>query len=106
MLFENYSRSEQALITTMAEMVVNGISTRKVTKVMETLCDTTFSKSTVSEACKTLDRNVNSFKQRKLENSYPFVILDATYFKVRENYCKSNVNGSSLVATLLLSSTY
>lgn len=85
MLFENYSRSEQALITTMAEMVVNGISTRKVTKVMETLCDTTFSKSTVSEACKTLDRNVNSFKQRKLENSYPFVILDATYFKVREN---------------------
>ncbi len=55
LVFENYSRSEAALVTTMAEMVVNGVSTRKVATVMETLCGTSISKSTVSEACKTLD---------------------------------------------------
>lgn len=70
----------------MAEMVVNGVATRKVTKVMETLCDTSFSKSTVSDACKTLDKSVNEFKNRKFDTSYPFVLLDATYFKVRENH--------------------
>lgn len=86
MVFDNYSRSEQSLILAMAEMVVNGVATRKVTKVMETLCDTSFSKSTVSGACKTLDKSVNEFKNRKLDTSYPFVLLDATYFKVRENH--------------------
>ena len=86
MVFENYCRSEQSLILTMAEMVVNGVATRKVSKVMEALCDTSFSKSTVSEACKTLDKSVNEFKNRNLESSYPFVLLDATYFKVRENH--------------------
>ena len=55
LIFENYSRSERALITTMAEMVVEGVSTRKISNVMETLCDTPFSKSTVSEVCKELD---------------------------------------------------
>lgn len=85
MLLENYSRSEQALVATMAEMVVNGVSTRKVSKVMETLCGTSFSKSTVSTACKTLDKSVYEFKNRALEESYPFVLVDATYFKVREN---------------------
>ena len=47
-IFENYSRSEAALVSTMAEMVVNGVSTRKVSKVIETLCGTSFSKSSVS----------------------------------------------------------
>ena len=40
MIFENYSRSEAALIASMAEMVVNGVSTRKVSQVVETLCGT------------------------------------------------------------------
>ena len=48
MVFENYKRSEAALVTTMAEMVVGGVSTAKVGKVMETLCGRSFSKSTVS----------------------------------------------------------
>ena len=51
LLFDNYSRSEAALVTSMAEMVVNGVSTRKVSKIMETLCGTSFSKSAVSEVC-------------------------------------------------------
>ena len=55
LVFENYSRSEAALVAGMAEMVVNGVSTRKVSRVMETLCGTSFSKSAVSDVCKDLE---------------------------------------------------
>lgn len=84
LVFENYSRSESALILGMAEMVVNGVSTRKVSNVMETLCGKSFSKSTVSEATKELDEKVNEWKNRLLLGEYPFLTVDATYFKVRE----------------------
>lgn len=83
MIFDNYARSEAALVATMAEMVVNGVSTRKVTRVMETLCGLSFSKSEVSKVCKTLDKEVKEFRERPLDDSYPFVWVDATYFKVR-----------------------
>ena len=86
MIFDNYSRSEAALVAAMAEMVVNGVSTRKVSKVMETLCGTSYSKSAVSEVCKELDKEVDSFKNRPLTGRYPFLAMDATYFRVRENY--------------------
>ncbi len=86
LIFDNYSRSEAALIAAMAEMVVNGISSRKVSTVMETLCGTGFSKSTVSEVCKDLDKDVQAFRNRPLTQEYPFVMTDATYFKVRENH--------------------
>ena len=86
MIFENYSRSEAALVAAMAEMVVNGVSTRKVSRVMETLCGTSFSKSAVSEVCKDLDRAVQEFRERPLTGNYPFLVVDATYFKVRENH--------------------
>ena len=85
LVFENYSRSEAALVAGMAEMVVNGVSTRKVSRVMETLCGTSFSKSAVSDVCKDLDKAVNEFRTRPLEGDYPFLTVDATYFKVREN---------------------
>ena len=85
LVFDNYSRSEAALIASMAEMVVNGVSTRKVSRVMETLCGTSFSKSTVSEVCRDLDKAVAEFRTRSLEGEYPFLTVDATYFKVREN---------------------
>lgn len=97
MLFENYSRSEQALISTMAEMVVNGVSTRKIGRVMETLCGTSFSKSAVSEYCKELDRNVNAFRRRALTTEYPFVMVDATYFKVRIE--KKVISRALMIAT-------
>lgn len=86
MVYENYERTEQALILTMAEMVVKGVATAKVSKVMETLCGKSFSKSSVSKACKVLDEEVEKFKNRKIDKKYPFVIVDATYFKVRENH--------------------
>ena len=52
MIFENYQRSEASLIATMVQMVIAGVSTRKVEKVVQELCGTSFSKSTVSELCK------------------------------------------------------
>ena len=85
LVFENYSRSEAALVAGMAEMVVNSVSTRKVSRVMETLCGTSFSKSAVSDVCKDLDKAVKEFRTRPLEGDYPFLTVDATYFKVREN---------------------
>lgn len=85
LVFGNYSRSEAALVAGMAEMVVNGVSTRKVSRVMETLCGTSFSKSAVSDVCKDLDTAVKEFQTRPLEGDYPFLTVDATYFKVWEN---------------------
>lgn len=87
MLFESYQRNEAALITTMAEMVINGVSTRKVSNVIELICGKEFSKSTVSEACKSLDDEVKTFKNRILDyEEYPYLMIDATYFKTRENH--------------------
>lgn len=84
MIFENYNRSESALISAMVEMVVNGVSTRKISRVTELLCGESFSKSTVSELCKSLDEDINEFKNRPLDyEKYPFLVVDATYFKAR-----------------------
>lgn len=86
LLFENYKRSEAALIATMAEMAVNGVATRKVERITEKLCGVRFSKSTVSEVCSELLDVVKKFKSRPLEEYYPFMTVDGTYFKVRENH--------------------
>ena len=85
LIFDNYKRSEAALVASMTEMVVNGVSTRKVSKVVETLCGETPSKSMVSEVCKELDQVVNAFRNRPLTDPYPFLLVDATYLKTREN---------------------
>ena len=87
MVFENYQRSEASLIATMVQMVVAGVSTRKVSRVVEELCGKEFSKSTVSELCKRLDADVNAFRSQSLAGfDAPFVMLDATYFKAREDH--------------------
>lgn len=84
-LFMRYQRSEQALMLAMMEMVINGVSTRKVESITEELCGKKFSKSTVSTLCKSLDPMVNAFRTRPLESHYPFLMVDAIYVKVREN---------------------
>jgi transposase-like protein len=84
-MFQRYQRSEQALMLAMIEMVINGASTRKIENITEELCGQSFSKSTVSKLCENLDPIVEEFRQRPLENHYPFVIVDAMYIKVREN---------------------
>jgi transposase-like protein len=83
-LFSRFQRSEQALILALMEMVVNGVSTRKVAKITEELCGTEFSKSTVSELCKRLDPMVKEWNERPLTEAYPFVMVDAMVLKVRK----------------------
>lgn len=85
-LFSRYQRSEQAFVLALLEMVVNGVSTRKVTIVTQELCGTSLSKSTVSELCKRLDPIVTAWNARPLSDSrFPFVLVDAMYLKVRED---------------------
>jgi transposase-like protein len=84
-LFARYQRSEQALILTLMEMVVNGVSTRKVARITEELCGREFAKSTVSDLCKGLDPLVEAWNGRDLGSTrYPFVVVDALVVKVRE----------------------
>jgi len=85
-LFRRYQRSEQALVLAMMEMVLQGVSTRKVTKITEELCGTAFSKSTVSRLCEALDVRVRAWNERSLkERRYPFLIVDAMQIKVRRD---------------------
>jgi putative transposase len=72
-LFARYQRSEQALVLAMMEMVINGVSTRKVEQITEELCGKKFSKSTVSALCKNLDPMVEAFRTRPLKCHYPFL---------------------------------
>lgn len=85
-LFSRYQRSEQALVLALMEMVINGVSTRKISAVTEELCGVEFSKSTVSALCQQLDPIVESWNNRNLhEHQYPFVMVDAIVLKVRED---------------------
>ena len=84
-VFERYQRSEKALVGAMAEMYVQGVSTRKVKAITEELCGHEFSASTISRVNQTLDEELEKFSQRKLEEAYPYLILDARYEKVRED---------------------
>ena len=83
-LFERYQRSEKAFVATLAEMYVQGVSTRKVKAITEELCGHAFSASAVSAINAKLDEDLERFATRPLEEEYPFVILDARYEKVRE----------------------
>ncbi len=84
-LFERYARSEKALVAALAEMYVQGVSTRKVKAITEELCGHSFSASAISAINKSLDEALERFASRQLEEAYPYVILDARYEKVREN---------------------
>lgn len=83
-LFSRFQRSEQALILALMEMVVNGVSTRKVAKITEELCGAEFSKSAVSELCKGLGPLVKAWNERPLKEAYPFVMVGALVLKVRK----------------------
>jgi putative transposase len=83
-LFERYQRSEKALVGTLAEMYVQGVSTRKVKAVTEALCGHSFSASSISVINKGLDEALRRFAERRLEEPFPYLILDARYEKVRE----------------------
>ena len=83
-LFARYQRSEKALVGTLAEMYVQGVSTRKVKAVTEALCGHSFSASAISAVNKSLDEALHKFAERRLAEPFPYLILDARYEKVRE----------------------
>ncbi len=70
-LFERYQRSEKALLSCLQEMVIQGVATRRVAKITESLCGLNFSKSQVSAICKRLDTEIQAWLNRPLEQPYP-----------------------------------
>ena len=84
-VFERYQRSEKALVGALTEMYVQGVSTRKVKAITEELCGHEFSASTISRLNQNLDEELAKFATRRLEEEYPYLILDARYEKVRED---------------------
>ena len=85
-LFERYQRSERSLLLTLQEMVLKGVSTRKVREVTEVLCGTDFSKSQVSKLTQDLDSELRVWRERPLDGSYPYVIVDGHFEHVRQDH--------------------
>jgi transposase-like protein len=81
---EPRTRAEQALVSVVMESYVNGVSTRKVERVVEQLGIAGMSKSAVSRMCAALDEQVVAFRERPLEGRYPYLWLDAKVEKVRD----------------------
>lgn len=78
-------RSEQALVTVVAEAYLLGVSTRKVEALVQSLGIAGMSKSEVSRLCAVLDGQVQAFLTRRLDAEYPYVYVDARYENVRED---------------------
>ena len=89
-------RSERALKLAMAEMYINGVSTRKVNEVLKELCGLEVTSTQVSRATGLLDQELEKWRNRPLGHT-PFVQLDARYEKVRHG--GSVVNCAVLIAT-------
>ena len=81
---EPRKRSEQALVAVVQEAYVNGVSTRKVDRLVEQLGISGMSKDQVSRLCRGLDEQVQVFRERPLEGRYPYLWLDGKVEKVRE----------------------
>ena len=78
-------RGEQALVAVVAEAYVQGVSTRKVEALVQTLGIAGISKSEVSRMCASLDAQTDAFRTRRLDAEYPYVWFDARYEHVRED---------------------
>jgi putative transposase len=83
-LFERYQRSEKAFVLALVEMYIQGVSTRKVQKVVEQLCGVLVSASQVSALVKGLDGELEAWRKRSLAGQkYPYLVVDAHFEKVR-----------------------
>lgn len=83
-LFAKYERSEQALVLAMVEMYFQGVSTRKVTTVVEELCGTSISASEVSALTRKLDTTLTAWRERRLAHTpYAALVVDAHVEQVR-----------------------
>ncbi len=84
-LFARYQRTEKALVLSLMEMYLHGVSTRKVRAITEALCGTAFSKSQVSRLASTLDADLAAWRSRSLaDHRYPYLTVDARYEYVRQ----------------------
>ena len=84
-VFDRYSRVEKALNSVILESYIQGVSTRNVRNVVDSLGVENISASYVSTLASELDEKVKSFLEKKIERPMRFIYIDATYFKVRED---------------------
>ena len=84
-VFDRYSRVEKALDSVILESYIQGVSTRNVKSIVESLGMENVSASYVSTLASELDSRVREFLERSIESPMKFIYMDATYFKVREN---------------------
>lgn len=97
-LIERYSRADRAVVAAVSEMVTNGVSTRKVKRVAQSMGIDRMSASQVSRMCSSLDESVADLRERDLSDvSYPYVWLDATYIKCRD---AGRVQSTALVTAI------
>lgn len=83
-VIERYSRVEQALLMTIAESYIQGVSTRRMEEIVKNFGLDRLSASEVSRICKILDEKVEEFLKRPIETKIRYLLVDATYFKVRQ----------------------
>jgi putative transposase len=86
-LFENYQRSEKALLSTICQMIKDGVSTNRVKKIVGRLSpELTYSKSTVSRIIQELDPQIKRWQEEQLKDYYKYLFTDAVYFYARVNH--------------------
>jgi putative transposase len=95
-------RSEQAIVAVVLEAYVDGVSTRKVDRLVEQLGIQGMTKDRVSALCRGLDEQVEVFRQRPLEGAYPYLWLDAKHVKVRSG---GHVRSKALVVAYAVHET-
>lgn len=95
---ERYSIMDRAVIAAMPEMAADGVSTRKVKRIAQTMGMDRMSASQVSRICSSLDESFADLQERDLSNViYPYILLDATYNKCRD---EGRVQSTALVAPI------
>jgi putative transposase len=102
-LLEPRKRAERALVATVREAYVQGVSTRRVDDLVKALGLDGISKSQVSRLCEELDVEVERFRNRKLDGTYPYVWVDGTFLKVRQDH--RGVNMAVVIAVGLNAAT-
>ena len=97
-LIERYSRADRAVVAAVSEMVTNGVSTRKVKRVAQSMGIDRMSASQVSRMCSSLDDAVADLQERDLSGArFPYIWLDATYIKCRD---AGRVQSTALVTAI------
>ena len=83
-VFDKYSRVEKAILTAVSESYLQGVSTRRMKEIMIALGVGEISATSVSRITKELDEKVEEFLSKPIEHEIPYLLIDATYFKVRD----------------------